>query len=506
MSTNTNCEPEIKIYNFLQDIRKEKPEFYEPVKRILRYMYKIVKKDYFDEEANDFFKIGEKDKGKNIVAAQKNMFKYYVHDEDGILDNLIKITKDNPEYFTYFYHKIEPFLEMAENGIYSEYGIYKYVFNIYTILRFYSMYKEDFDGFKMITDDLSTLFITSLLNIDRSISYIWGADKPNFYTKMDVIEALLSLPNYKTNEKIREEIKKVLDEINYIYEDNLLKEYKRMSETLISLYQAVDELKEKGYIVKPEVIDKLEDEIMYNVKNGKINGDYSEKRRYAGTNIVLFIPLFLIQERYEIFKEMLNKKEDNQYIQNDILSYIKKMDPSFFDFLNQKMDVEDSFISCMNIVLDSDTYHEVASKLDDVVKASKLYKEDEQASLELISALKSTRHKEVIDGVVMHWPENNNINKTNKPEKIIDRMRLLQKTLEFAPSDEFYTERKGSYYYPLTLKNFSDRVIGHMKEARNKKEREIAEQKRQEEEAKKQQEEIKKPKGLGSLFAKKNNN
>jgi len=45
-----------------------------------------------------------------------------------------------------------------------------------------------------------------------------------------------------------------------------------------------------------------------------------------------------------------------------------------------------------------------------------------------------------------------------------------------------------------------------MKEARNKKEREIAEQKRQEEEAKKQQEEIKKPKGLGSLFAKKNNN
>ena len=106
----------------------------------------------------------------------------------------------------------------------------------------------------------------------------------------------------------------------------------------------------------------------------------------------------------------------------------------------------------------------------------------------------------------MHWPENNNINKINKPEKIIDRMRLLQKTLEFAPSDEFYTERKGSYYYPLTLKNFSDRVIGHMKEARNKKEREIAEQKRQEEEAAKQQEEIKKPKGLGSLFAKKNNN
>ena len=203
---------------------------------------------------------------------------------------------------------------------------------------------------------------------------------------------------------------------------------------------------------------------------------------------------------------MLNQKEDNQYIQNDILSYIKKMDSSFFEFLNEKLEVEDSFISCMNMALDSDTYYEVASKLDDIVKASKTYKEDLISSLDLIKDLKSTRHKEVIDGVVMSWPENNNINKINKPEKIIDRMRKLQQTLEFSPGDEFYTERKGNYYYPLTLKNFSDRVIGHIKEARNKKAREIAEQKRQEEEAKKQQEEIKKPKGLGSLFAKKNNN
>lgn len=508
MSANTNCEAEVKMYHFLQEIRRNKPEFYEPIKRILRYMYKIVKKDYFDEEANDFFKIDEKDKGKNIIAAEKNMFKYYIQGEGGILDNLIKITKENPECFEYFYDKIEPFLEMAENGIYSEYGIYKYVFNIYAILRFYSLHEDDIDGFKMITDDLSALFITSLLNIARSTSYLWGADRPNFYSKIDVIEALLCLPNYSTNKKIREELKKVLDEINYIYDDHLLKKYKKMSETLIILYQGVEELKEKGYVVNKEVIESLEDEIMYNVKNGKITEDYSEKRRYAANNIVLFTPLFLVKERYETFKEMLNQKEDNQYIQNDIFSYIKKMDSSFFDFLNEKMEVEDSFISCINMALDSDTYHEVASKLDDIVKASKIYKDDEQTSLTLISKLKNTKHKEVIDGVVMSWPENNNINKTNKPEKIIDRMRMLQQTLEFAPSDEFYIERKGSYYYPLTLKNFSDRVISHMKETRIKKEKEIEEQKRLEEEALKQQEieQAKKPKGLGSLFSKKNNN
>lgn len=506
MSANTNCEPEIKMYYFLQEIRQEQPEFYEPIKRLLKYMYKTVRKDYFDVEANDFFKIGEKDKGKNVLAAQKNMFTYYVEAEDGILDNLIQITKQNPEYFKYFYNKVEPFLEMVEDGIYSEYGIYKYVFNIYTMLRFYTLHKEDFEGFKTITDDLSALFITSLLNIDRSVSYLWGANKPNFYTKKDVLESLLALPNYKTNPKIREELKKVLDEINYIYDDNLLKEYKKMSDTLISLYQAVEDLKEKDYTVKKEVIDSLEDEIMYNTRNGKVTGDYSEKRRQAAFNPVFFTPLFLIKERYEYFKEILNKKEDNQYIQNDILNYIKKMDSSFFDFLNEKMEVQDSFISCMNIVLDSDTYREVASKLDDIVKASKLYKEDEQSALDLICDLKSTKHKEVIDGVVMSWPENNNINKTNKPEKIIDRMRLLQKSLEFAPSDEFYNGRSNSYYSPLTLKSFSDRVISHIKEGRVRKQKEIEEARKAEEEAKKQQEEAKKPKGLGSLFSKKNNN
>ena len=52
------------------------------------------------------------------------------------------------------------------------------------------------------------------------------------------------------------------------------------------------------------------------------------------------------------------------------------MDPIFFDFLNEKIDVPDSFISCMNIVLDSDTYHEVASKLEDIVKLSQILNEN----------------------------------------------------------------------------------------------------------------------------------
>ena len=222
-----NCEIEIKIYNLLKQIKKEKPEFYEPIKRILGYTYKTVKKEFFQVQSDNFFKIGEKDKAKNIVAAEKTLFNKYIEGENGILNNLILMINKNPDYFQYFYQEIEPFLEMSDNGIYSEYGIYKYVFNMYTMLRFYSINPEDKEGFKTMVDDLSSLFITSIFNVDKHVSYIWGADRPNFHTKQDIIDFLLQMPDYKNKPKIRKEVKKVLDEINYVYEDSLLKGYKK---------------------------------------------------------------------------------------------------------------------------------------------------------------------------------------------------------------------------------------------------------------------------------------
>ena len=55
MNINNNCEPEIKIYNLLRQIKKEKPEFYEPIKRILGYLYKTVKKEFFVIQSDNFF-------------------------------------------------------------------------------------------------------------------------------------------------------------------------------------------------------------------------------------------------------------------------------------------------------------------------------------------------------------------------------------------------------------------------------------------------------------------
>ena len=162
----------------------------------------------------------------------------------------------------------------------------------------------------------------------------------------------------------------------------------------------------------------------------------------------------------------------------------------------------------MTIVLDSDTYYEIKSKLHDLIKASKIYEEDEKDALKLISELNSVKHKEVIDGIVMSWPENNNINKVEKPKQIIERMMKLHQTIPDAPNDEFYYKRSNSYYSKLTLKSFSERVISQIQENRTRKEKELQQKAKEEAEALKlqEQEQAKKPKGLGSLFTKKNNN
>ena len=509
MNINNNCETEIKIYNLLRQIKKEKPEFYEPIKRILGYIYKTVKKEFFEIQSDNFFKIGEKDQAKNIIAAERTLFNKYIEGENGILNNLILILDKNPDYFQYFYQEIETFLEMSEKGIYSDYGIYKYVFNIYTILREYSINPDDKESFKMIVDDLSSLFITSIFDTNKHVSYVWGADRPNFHTKQDVIDFLLQIPDYKSNPKIRKEIKKVLDEINYVYEDSLLKGYKMMCDNLIEFYEEIDKLKKKGRNISPSTIDYLEEEIMSNVTNAKLfENSYKEKRRQVRFETIYYAPILLEAERYIFLKNTLTEIEEKTEIHDDILNHIKEMNPNFFEYLNKENPQQDSFITCMTIVLDSDTYYEIKSKLNDLIKASKIYEEDEKEALKLISELNSVKHKEVIDGIVMSWPENNNINKVEKPKQIIERMMKLHQTIPDAPNDEFYYKRSNSYYSKLTLKSFSERVISQIKENRTRKERELQQKAKEEAEALKlqDQEQAKKPKGLGSLFTKKNNN
>ena len=185
------------------------------------------------------------------------------------------------------------------------------------------------------------------------------------------------------------------------------------------------------------------------------------------------------------------------------------MDIDFFDELNKDLnDSNDSFITLMKIAFDSDSYHELGSKLNDIIKASKLYKTNKSEALKVIEELQTKKHKEVIDGIVVAYSDNS-INKIDKPKTIFERMLALYRHIPHCPLERDY-EYWLNYH---SLSNITiDGVANSIKNcfAVNKKRAEESQEKERwaklESEIQQQQEEPKKVKGLGSIFAFSKNN
>ena len=493
------CESEILIYNLLNDAKENNPDLYEPLTKIFRYLYTDLKKFFRNPSVDITINIKKEDDIKFLQNIKEYLYEEFIESEDGILKNLEQLYNNKPTYFSYFYKKIEPFLEMISSEFYSEYGIYNYVFNLYTMLKFNSLHPDDFDNFKTIVDDYAGFFITSTEDL-----FSKDYKNNNLNDKKNVIDALLNYNDYKNGEKIREKLLILLDEMNTEYTDTLLSEYKLAAENLLNCHEQIKILREKGINIEEETIEVVEEEQLKNINNIHSATMYTEKKS-CPSQFILYAPIFLIGNNFEYFKYKLDEVEDNDDIKIDILNYIKKINTDFFEYLNKSLGLEDSFIHCMNAVFNSDTYHEVDSKLIDLVTASDIYQENESMALNLIKDIDSSKHKEVIDGIVMQWPSSSDMDKNNmikKPQKIIDRMYELHQRIETAPSNEYYKKRRSSYYHRLTLRSFSDNVIYIIKKEKQKKQEELNKQilaPVQEPEPQK------KPKGLGSLFNKKNN-
>ena len=127
MSKCVSCDYEIKIYEFLLDLRKNKPTYYEQVKRIFNYLYKTVKHDFFVDEIKKYSK-KDNSSSKEMDKFEQPIFSAYVESNDGIVNNLIKLVYEEPVSFEYFYKQIKPFFEMSELNIYSNYYVFQYIF------------------------------------------------------------------------------------------------------------------------------------------------------------------------------------------------------------------------------------------------------------------------------------------------------------------------------------------------------------------------------------------
>lgn len=161
---------------------------------------------------------------------------------------------------------------------------------------------------------------------------------------------------------------------------------------------------------------------------------FGRKCCYDGDLTLAFIKEFMdkyfskdiVNDNLFYICKRINEIDDNVNIKNELKAFVyENIYSALFSDLDQVDQKRDSFISCMNIIFDSDTYYEMNSKLNLLKKAIFSYKNgNKKSAFELIKEIDSDKHKEVINGKIVSYPKNP-INEFEKPKKIIDRMKIL---------------------------------------------------------------------------------
>ena len=124
------------------------------------------------------------------------------------------------------------------------------------------------------------------------------------------------------------------------------------------------------------------------------------------------------------------------------------MDYRLFEYLNS-LDGQtgDSFIQCLNVLFDSDTYFEFNSKANSLIKASLCFKDgDIEESLLEVRGLDSLKHKKHIDNNVLSFSMDTN-KPVNRELSIFRRMLALY--------DEYY-KGSGLNTIPIMRKVFDN--------------------------------------------------
>lgn len=164
--------------------------------------------------------------------------------------------------------------------------------------------------------------------------------------------------------------------------------------------------------------------------------------------------ILLYGDRYFYFNDKLHEIESNSYIKKVIFSYIIKFDYKMFNELNIDCK-KDSFITCMDIVFDSDSYHELFSKLDAIVYAGGEYGIGNKAdAFKIVKELKSDSYKRKYKGCVVSYP--NCMNMKVKPKTILDREKEICSRIDSSISYNFMDDLQRNFTSVSAMYDFFD--------------------------------------------------
>lgn len=276
-----------------------------------------------------------------------------------------------------------------------------YIVTVVLMVDAFKLHRDNFDNFAAIIDDVTSI------NLDY---------KSENYQKIDpflnnmYLEKLLSISSYKDLPNFRKFMINAITNLDTYEFDRIYKIYKGLC-----FYKNVYD---SDYL--DSIFDLRVKSIM---ENGKDKTFWSE--------------IILAKEgRFSYINEKLIEVEDNELIREDVFSYIRDLNSEMFADLNQSSD-KDSFITCMDVVFDSDTYSEMSNKLKELKNASFKYAYGKRKeAFEIIRDFGKCSYKEVLNGKEVSYPKNS-INVITKPKKIIDRMRELYPKFDSSISSDF---------------------------------------------------------------------
>jgi len=360
-----------------------------------------------------------------VVCPCVNFYDVNFHKISGELCGILKdMAKDHDKFYinlmmknfnpkktiekTLFFNSYSYGLSFNKN--YSEKELIDSFMRYYMVLKGYQ--NGNHDSFSCLVDDVSSFKVNYSSEIYPKIL------SKTFNRVSGVIDKIVSSQYYSEMPNSRRLLERIFEKFVRCdsFLDSLYNEYNPKLEVFIDAdLLGVD--KKKACMM----FDKM-------VKDFMTDSKYCENYFYS--------KILIYGNRFEFINSNLIELEGNYSIRKSIFERIKDLNINMFKDLNRNSS-EDSFVSCMKVVFNSDSYYELLSKLNCLKEASRLYKIDsKKEAFELLKQLDSFRHKKKYNDEVVSYPENC-MNRVEKPKTIFRREKELYGRIDDSISYEF---------------------------------------------------------------------
>jgi len=431
------------VYSLLEYFKKN-PKYEEKSIRLLRFLYDDVYRDLSIK-----IEEGEKEELESYASFlegfQSGLVSFIDEDKNSILYYFKEMIDDNKEeVLNYFFDKINTYFMIVDNRLFreSDFVYYTCVFNIYMMCLSYHKYKDDFDKCKKYMDHFSLLIQPNTLSDDE-----FDSDYEFFLsTKKEILDKIFSIDDFEEIPILKSKFDECFNNIcKASYDGSDIEESLEELNFIERIINDMRALKE----IDPDfdcehVFKNIEDWVDI----------LSEDDEY------FYAPILLYGNRIDYIRDCYNSYLDNGTYMDQVIEYVSSFNNKMFRYLDSiYKDGKDSFVTCMEMVFDSDSLEELEKKLISLREISEMFDNDNISypkALEMIKDLSSDKFKKVYNGrKVMYRCET--ANKTGSVE-IYERMIEVYSQMFEVSEDEIRYNVVEHFSESDTIKELEDDV------------------------------------------------